>query len=190
VSQKIISLTHLSDILRVCLLHDHGGLWLDATVYATSKINPSIFDLDVFTVRNDITYFYETRYKWATFIIGGRKGHPFFAFVRDMLMEYWNRNVELIDYLLMDYYITIAYDRIFVIRDALNRVPYSNNQVCVLVRYLLGEAFDSGVYERICSDTYLHKLTWKENFPLTVEGKKTYYGYILSKYNENASSGI
>jgi hypothetical protein len=181
VTNKIISLTHFSDILRMCLLHDYGGLWLDATVYVTSKINSSVFDFDVFTVRNDTTYFYKPEYKWVTFIIGGQKRHPLFAIIRDMLLEYWKRNVELIDYLLFDYYITIAYDRIPVIRNALNRIPYSNNQVCTLVQYFLGKAFNSGVYEQICSDTDFHKLTWKENFPLTVGGEKTFYEYILSK---------
>lgn len=31
----IISKTHFSDILRTCLLIEHGGVWIDSTVYCT-----------------------------------------------------------------------------------------------------------------------------------------------------------
>ena len=39
--EGLISLTHMSDLLRVELLSKFGGLWLDATVYVTSPDLPS-----------------------------------------------------------------------------------------------------------------------------------------------------
>ena len=36
--QKIITMTTLSDILRMCLLSIYGGMWVDATVFFTDSI--------------------------------------------------------------------------------------------------------------------------------------------------------
>lgn len=38
-----ITLTHLSDILRMALLAQYGGLWIDATVYVSQAIQEDIF---------------------------------------------------------------------------------------------------------------------------------------------------
>ena len=32
-----ISLAHLSDVIRMCLLLKHGGMWMDATIFTTKK---------------------------------------------------------------------------------------------------------------------------------------------------------
>ncbi len=47
----IISNTHLSDILRLELLINHGGLWLDATTFITGEIPEYIYDNDLFMYR-------------------------------------------------------------------------------------------------------------------------------------------
>ena len=37
VEKGIITLTHFSDILRMSLVSEHGGLWLDATIFVSSQ---------------------------------------------------------------------------------------------------------------------------------------------------------
>jgi glycosyltransferase involved in cell wall biosynthesis len=178
-SKGIISITHLSDILRMCLLHDYGGLWLDATIFVTSTIKSSFFEFDVATIRNNSVCLHEPKYKWTSFFIGGQKGHLFFAYMRDMLLEYWNRTNVLIDYFLTDYCIIIAYDKISVIRNVINKIPYFNPQVFELAQNL-DKAFDPDIYEKICFDTDFHKLTWKKKFPTITYEKQTFYGYIMN----------
>lgn len=39
----VITLTHFSDILRMALLYEHGGLWMDATLYSAATIPEKIF---------------------------------------------------------------------------------------------------------------------------------------------------
>lgn len=43
-----ISITHLSDIIRVLLLYNYGGLWIDSTVLNISSINRKVFDSTFF----------------------------------------------------------------------------------------------------------------------------------------------
>ncbi|MDR1886420.1 MAG: glycosyltransferase, partial [Prevotellaceae bacterium] len=164
VDRGIISITHLSDILRMCLLHDYGGLWTDATVFVTGKFRASLFEQDLFTIRNSVAISFDTEeYCWTTFFIGGTKGNPFFAFMRDILCEYWKKEETLIHYFLMDYCIGIAYDKMPVIRSMIEKIPYSNPQMFGICQNLDKE-FDIELYNRICSDTDFHKLTWKKKF--------------------------
>jgi len=39
-NKNIISFTRFSDIIRMCLLYEHGGLWLDSTVLLTAPLQP------------------------------------------------------------------------------------------------------------------------------------------------------
>jgi glycosyltransferase involved in cell wall biosynthesis len=180
VSKGMISITHLSDILRMCLLYEHGGLWLDATVFVTSNIDSSVFESDLVTIRNNSVCFLDPKYKWTSFCIGGQNGHPFFAFIRDIFLEYWNKKNELIAYFLVDYCIITAYSKIPAIRNMINQIPYSNPQVFSLSQNM-ENAFDAKIYERICSNTNFHKLSWKQFYPEKTNSEEyTFWGYILN----------
>ena len=50
VSAGNISLTHFSDILRMVLLAEHGGLWLDATIFVSQSIPDYCFTLPYFSI--------------------------------------------------------------------------------------------------------------------------------------------
>jgi DNA-binding transcriptional MerR regulator len=183
VDKGMISITHLSDILRMCLLHDYGGLWIDSTVLVTAEFQPFLFERDLFTLKNSSAICFDiTEYGWTTFFIGGRKGNVFFAFMRDIFLEYWKKETTIIHYFFIDYCISIACYNIPAVRDMLEKIPCSNPQVFGMSRYLEKE-FDHTVYNQICSDTDFHKLTWKKSFSPIIDGNKTFYGYISSNYN-------
>jgi glycosyltransferase involved in cell wall biosynthesis len=182
VDKNIISITHLADILRMCLLYEHGGLWIDSTVFVSAEFKPYLFEQDFFTVRNSSAISFDiSEYKWTSFCIGGKKRNLFFAFMRDMFYEYWKKEEKLIHYFLLDYCISIAYDEIPLFRNMIEKIPYSNPQIYNIVQNFYNE-FDRTVYEQICLDTDFHKLTWKQKFSSIINGKQTFYGYILSNY--------
>ena len=85
----IISLTHFSDYYRMALLERHGGLWIDASVFAADELPKSIWSRPLFTVRNpgndedNIS-----NWEWMVGVIGGRKGHPLFTSAAQMLAAY------------------------------------------------------------------------------------------------------
>ena len=63
----------LSDILRVNLLADHGGMWMDSTIYVTQDLPD--WNLPFYTLKqdlpNDKSYF--SLYRWSGFFQGGVK---------------------------------------------------------------------------------------------------------------------
>jgi len=66
----VITITHFSDILRTALLYEHGGLWIDSTVFVSKQIPNCIFKTHLFSQKENEKEFIAKR-RWATFIIGG-----------------------------------------------------------------------------------------------------------------------
>lgn len=64
-------LAHLADLVRLKLLEQYGGLWLDSTMLLTANINESFFQ-NFFSVKsrpvdNDSV----SEYRWCSFVLGG-----------------------------------------------------------------------------------------------------------------------
>lgn len=81
----MLSVTAFSDILRFTLLARYGGLWVDATCYVAALL-PDLSSADFYTSKqnkpND--YRYVSRYRWASYLIGGKPGHKIFLNMRDL----------------------------------------------------------------------------------------------------------
>jgi hypothetical protein len=179
--QKIISITHFSDILRVSLLCQHGGFWMDATILMTKPLS-FIQDAGFFTIKHKDNGAFVSECRWTGFCIGGNRGNILFNFLTDMLFEYWRQENSLIEYLLLDYLIAIAYESVSSVKQMVDRNPFNNLQLYGIRCYLNSE-FNQELLETICSDTSLHKLTWKDSIQTTTfDGKPTFYGHILTEY--------
>ncbi|CBL21499.1 Capsular polysaccharide synthesis protein [Ruminococcus sp. SR1/5] len=50
--QKKITNANFSDLCRIALLADYGGLWIDATVFLTGKIDEKILQSDIFSIKH------------------------------------------------------------------------------------------------------------------------------------------
>ncbi|MDR2428287.1 MAG: capsular polysaccharide synthesis protein, partial [Candidatus Margulisbacteria bacterium] len=172
-----ITLTHFSDILRMYLLYTHGGLWLDATVLLTAPL-PSLAGLDIFTIRRRRKDLHVGRGRWTTYLFYMTKGNLLADFMRTLFTEYWRRETKMLDYFLVDYCLATARDNIPAIRQMLDAVPYSNENIYAL-KHKLGEKYAEQTFLKIRRTNYLHKLTWKEKFPKRVGGKLTFYGKIV-----------
>jgi hypothetical protein len=177
----IISKTHFSDILRMALLAEHGGLWLDATILVTGTIHRK--DISFFTIKREYGGESVSRQRWTGFCIGGNKNNILFEFATFFFFEYWKKYSSLIDYFLIDYAIAVAYDFIPKIKDMIDKVPL-NNQHLYLIQNNLEYKVDHKIFSLIAKDTIFNKLTWKEkHMVFTSDGNLTFYGYILNNYN-------
>jgi len=177
---NIISKTHMADILRMALLAEHGGLWLDATVLVTGSIQ--LKNRCFFTIVNDYGGEYVSKRRWTGFCIGGTKNNILFEFAKNFYYEYWKECNDVIDYFLIDYVIDIAYMSIPGIKQMIDNVPFNNPNLYVM-QDNLGNQVVNGFWDKTCENTIFHKLTWKKNHSiLTRENNLTLYGYILEKY--------
>jgi hypothetical protein len=194
-----ISVTHLTDVLRLCLLYEYGGLWLDSTVLITSplpSLPPICSQLGFWTPKDDGNIL-ETCFKarnwivredkWLTFCFYLSKYNVLSDFVRTMFFTYIKTNKIFIDYFLFDYFISIAYDTLPEIRTMIDSVPENNPKVHEIYHRLkLNNEYNKLLFDDVCANTSFHKLNWKEEHKqYTENGKLTNYGYILENFPPN-----
>lgn len=89
--------TQFSDICRIELLYEHGGLWFDATDYVTAAVPQYIIDEDFFLfmagsrIRGSYAFI-------QSCFMRGRKGNPIFGVWREANSIYWREEDSKINY--------------------------------------------------------------------------------------------
>ncbi|GHV89636.1 polysaccharide biosynthesis protein [Spirochaetia bacterium] len=191
---KRISLTHLSDILRVSLLAEYGGLYLDATVMVSDTI--TLNNGNFFTQKGQISTDNVSHgqfagiinkkisksdiSRWCGFILAEKKNNVFFNYMKDFFYAYWEKYDELIDYFLIDYAIALGYELIPQIRTMLDNVPINNPNLYSLQNNLQCE-YSADDYLQFCTNTIFHKLTWKVKYNKYRDDKNlSFFGYIIN----------
>lgn len=175
----VMSRTHLSDLLRLSLLAEHGGLWLDATFFCTGSLD-EYMDLPIWSIkRPDYLHASVACGMFANYSLGcDSSNRRVFATLRDFYLEYWAQSNELVDYLLTDYLIVLAQRHDPSIAAAFTSIG-SNNPRCDDLISLLDEPFDRHVWDGLTSDTRLFKLSWKQDYPSQSNGIESFYGALV-----------
>lgn len=166
----IITLTHFSDILRFSLLEKYGGLWLDATVFLSNDIGGGIFESPLFTVRAETDKFKTLRYLgsgfWCGFIFGGHKGNTQFKMMNSLFLDYWAHNNVMVDYFLIDLYLSFLYKNYPNVRSMIDILPDKKEKIFLLSSHL-SERADEKLLQSFESEIpVFSKLSYKLNFPL------------------------
>ena len=182
VEQGKISLTHLSDILRMALLARHGGIWIDSTVLIPSKhFNSFILPDNKFWTCHHVPIYHNiSRGGWVGFFVACGRNNLLPSFMNDFFLLYWKTQTRLIVYLLIDYAFAIARKYVPSISRMVDEVPVT---VMGPLGKCLNDEYVEEEWERFCTDYDFYKLTYKlELHKTTPEGKKTYYGHIMETY--------
>ena len=180
----IISPAHFSDVLRFSLLSRYGGMWLDATVYASAPIPEDYLSAPYYTqkVRDKSLWPKEPSHaQWCGFIWSGCAGNPLFSYLRDGLCAYWKKHDTVVDYIFFDYIILAAYHGVPAIRQMIDAQEPNNEEIWALWK-LLPQPFDRVAYEALCRKNIFHKLTYKGALiRQTEDGRETYYQHLLAE---------
>lgn len=176
-----ITITHFSDILRMNLLYSYGGLWLDATMYVSKEIPEEIFRASLFSQKGEKFGSFVSNCMWSGFFIAGFQYSLLFDYMKTMFAAYWQNENKLIDYYLIDYFISIGYELIPEIKNHIDNVPYNNPDLYALEAVLNNE-YDELLWSKMNLDTSFYKLSRKaEHIKYTTSGNETFYGHILNQ---------
>lgn len=174
-----ITITHLSDIIRMNLLKDYGGLWLDAAIWVTKPLiipRSSLYSLK----QNLHSESLISDYKWIGGCMGGGKNNILFYFVYDSFCYYWNVNNKQINYLLIDYIVNIGYENIGSIRRMIDDIPYESPKIHIMKK-LMNEELDYANILSIIEENPFLSLSWKNSYLLkTTNNKSTYFSYFMN----------
>lgn len=177
-----ITITHLSDILRICLLYQHGGYWIDATVFLTEPIDNAKFNPYFGSIKiHDKHTGTISKYRWTTFFLHSVKGCITMKTFRDVLFEYFKAyRGRIIDYLLIDFTFEMLYRKCSEFKELVDNVPYTNENLYDMVIHL-NDTIPLNEYLNSFRDTYIFKLTWRKPFAKEIGGKSTIFGQLLYK---------
>lgn len=159
-----IKAAHFADILRVNLLAQQGGLWLDATMLVTRDLPQEIFDMPFFSVKTESRRYFVSQCRWAVFCLGAQKGNPLFVQLASLFEQYLMSTDLFVDYFLFDNFIDMLYQRYPLIKAQIDNLPMNNPQVHDMAPLLCNKVSDKQ-YAELLKDTYLFKLSYKNYTP-------------------------
>lgn len=174
-----ITITHFSDLLRLELLINHGGLWLDATVYCSgNNIPKSIIESDLFAYMAQKPGADGKATTMSSWLMYAKSNSKILMGTRQLLYEYWTKNTSMTDYFLLHQFFSIVCDRY---SDDANRIPPFCNSVPHILQLHLFDRYDEVYWEDLKKMTCFHKLTYKlDKNAIAKQG--TYYTKLIQMY--------
>lgn len=176
--EKKFSAAHYSDLLRVSLLCEYGGMWIDATVLCTSpQIPRAITDSPLFVYQIiDLTRQDENGIIASSWFISAWSEQRILLLTRELLYEYWRRADHIENYFLFHLFFAMAARRY---PEDWARVPVFNNQSPHTLQFELQAPYRRDRWDDILNMSVFHKLN--RRFAPEAPGD-TFYDHILRSY--------
>ena len=107
---KKINFAHFTDIIRLALLINYGGVWIDATILLTDYLPQEYFEMDYFMFQRDDSLSLEEKKDWEDYddfyfswndemkvrvlnsVIFAKKNNEVLKVLLDMLLIFWKHN--------------------------------------------------------------------------------------------------
>lgn len=174
--KKMMTLIHFSDIVRMSLLAKHGGLWMDATMFVSAKMPDSIFNQSYFSGREPSRTFAVCKANYTVFMLGAAANAPWVVYARDFLYEYWKKSYKLLDYILIDYILMLAFESIPELQEEVKKGVIDTVHINTL-QDKRNEPCDAATYRKMMSECSFYKLSYKLTYQeKDDDGNLTYYG--------------
>lgn len=196
----LISHTHFSDYIRVKLLQEHGGVWIDSTVLLTDDIPDDILTARAFAFKTSLwassdnipmpDMFLTTIQTAGHGRIGGGecacsswflsswRDSALMAIVTRALEWYWADAKRLDDYFLFHFLLSYAVSANKFCREEFTAMPTQINVKPHMLLFKLLDPFDLGEWRLLREISAIHKLSYKGNDLCSTEG--TFLGALLS----------
>jgi len=177
--QKKMGAAHFSDILRTYLLVEHGGIWIDSTVYASHRPDEAILKSPLFFystyMRQDLSM------AGSSWLIIAAKNYPALRLVQKLLGAYWQKYDYAIHYFIFHFFFHMALEKY---TDLWKAVPTYSNIPPHIMQKELFDTYKDERFRQICNMSAFHKLTHhKEAYP-DGDLEKTIYGHIIKEFNK------
>ena len=172
-----ITNTHFSDILRLALLVQQGGLWMDATVYMTGALPEYITDGDFFVYRDG--FFNCDVINFGSWIIYAKPNNLFLNETLHLLYLYWQKYNYMKHYFLLHLLFRMVTD---YYPEEWKEIPYFSQMDQHLLMFEFLETYDEKRFRQLCNLTSIHKLTNKADF--SAEAPDSFYSRFETLYRQ------
>ena len=175
----VITKTHFTDLLRLELLINYGGTWIDSTVLCTGEIPDFIKQSELFLYRELKPGLDGHSIALSSWFIESTTNNKVLIAVREMLYDYWKKNNTLIDYFLLHIFLQLALEK--YPEEEAKMVKVSNSTPHILLLDIF-KPYNKFLYEAIKKQTPIHKLAYKRSKE-EMEKRGTYFDEIINKGN-------
>jgi len=173
-----IGYTHFSDLLRLNLLKNHGGIWLDATGYMTDFVPTYILDEDFFVFLTG----HRTKFPYSFMqncFIRAKKGSYLCDAWYQMCIEFWKNESKAIDYFQHQLIFKTLTSHQLKAKKLFTKMPQiSEDGSQQLVGDNLLKKFDEEEWKEIKKASFFQKTTYK--VPLETDYSGTYFSELCS----------
>ena len=166
---------HFSDLLRLNLLKNHGGIWLDATGYMTDFIPKYILNEDFFVfLTGELTHF---PYSFMqNCFIRSKKGSILCEAWYRMCVEFWKNETKTLDYFQHQLMFKVLVEGNPTVKKLFAEMPQrTDDEIHKFAGNNLLKKFDAVEWERMKKASFFQKTTYK------VAGEIDYSGTYFSK---------
>lgn len=172
-----ISFAHFADILRLELLYRNGGIWMDATLFASGEFTGELTG-GIFTIRHGLfSEFHVCKGLWSTFFLASGKNNSIIKLFRDIFYAYCEKEESIVTYFLIDCIIAMCYEKLADVRQQIDAIPVNNINVFELLPKLAWQ-YDENVFNNMRKNTALFKLSYK-NSPDTFAADSFYKKIVV-----------
>ena len=150
----IISNTHFSDILRLALLTQNGGIWIDSTVFLTEPLPTQITQAEFFAFH---TKSFVQSNNW---LIKANSGEVLIEKLKRLIYAYWQNETKVVDY----FFFHIFFDLLIENDEECAEIWRKNPLIfddCYDLEYNYFQKFDEQTWKRLKQKSSIHKLSWK-----------------------------
>lgn len=177
-----ITRTHYSDLLRLELLVQYGGIWIDSTVLVTGALPDYLTDEPMFFFRNSPTMACSANF--SSWVLKADIHHPSILILqkaREVLFAYWREHDHLLDYLLLHLIVQLIVDKNATCKQHAEQVPWICNSASRVLGLSMNKPYYPTTFKYLTAATPIHKCTYKNIS--TSSDAYTFYNYMIEKYS-------
>lgn len=155
-----ITLAHLSDMVRMSLLSNWVGYWIDSTILLSQSLPD--YSTPFYSIRSEKP---NPRYpgggnNWSTYFIGTGERNAVAKYILDAFLRYLKKEKYMIDYFLLDYFTYIAFEKFPEFKQIIVSNPIDNPNASLL-QHCINDEYSEVRWNEIFHSQVIHKLSYK-----------------------------
>ena len=158
---------HFADLCRMELLYRYGGIWMDATCFATAPVPEWIEQQDFFIYLYDKDLIWNSPFSYSfvnNCFFRARKGDPLLKVWRDTSFEYWRREDSRFDYFIHQLIFKKVTECNDIAAEEFAKMPHvdQGGTHALWFRHK-DEPFDKEKFQELISGAFFQKTEYKSN---------------------------
>lgn len=175
-----------SDLLRLELLIEHGGTWIDSSVLFTTPLSEEdggIYYPTIDEIRNSelfiFRYFRKGRVTgMSNWFIHAKPHNALLMDVRDMLLAYWRDYNCTVEYYIFHLFFGFAAKKH---TEMIERMPKGNSYHSIMLGDALGKTYDANSWKELTKHVFIHKMNYRQEGTAKAN-PDSYWNHIVNFY--------